>query len=121
MKSIRYLLISVVLAVAGVFCLSNLTGCTTAPSERTAAVRTLQAIGETARTSMEVAAKLRVSGKITERQWQGIAAFHDNRFMPIYRVSIAAVSADLSSPASPDLIAVVTQLAALVAELEKRP
>ena len=96
-----------------------LISCKTAPTERVATVRTLQAIGITAQTSMEVAAKLRVGGKITERQWQDIAAFHDNRYIPAYRLAIATAAADLSSPASTDLVILVSQLAALVAELEK--
>lgn len=97
------------------------TACSTAPTERVSQVRTLQAIGETASTSMQVAAKLRVQGRISAEQWTRIADFHDTRYLPAYRLAVATVSADLSSVASPDLINLVTQLAALVAELEKKP
>lgn len=116
MKYIRAIIISVMLAAV---LPSGFVGCSTAPTERVAQVRTLQAIGETAATSMQVAAKLRTKGLITAEQWNKVAAFHDSKFLPAYKLAIAAVSADLSTPASADLVGIVTQLAALVAELEK--
>ncbi len=95
------------------------TGCGTAPTERVATVKTLKAIGETVATAMESAARLRVQGVISEKQWQDIAAIHDNRFLPAYRLAVTAVSADLSSAASPDVLAVAGELINLVATYQK--
>ncbi len=120
MKPIRLLVISIVLACAGTVSLTGLTGCKTAPTERVTQVRTLLAVGESASTTMQVAAKLRVQGKISERQWQDLAAFHDNRYLPAYKLAVAAVSADLSTIASPDIINLVSQLAGMLAEMEKK-
>lgn len=96
------------------------TSCSTAPVERVSQVHTLQAIGATADTAMKTAASLRKHDQITEEQWQKVAVFFDTRYQPAYRLAVAAVSADLSSAASPDLVNLAAQLAALVAELEKK-
>lgn len=112
----RIIVLILALATAPAF-----VGCHSAPTERVAQVHTLQALGATADAAMKTAASLRKNGQITEEQWKRIATFFDTRYQPAYRLAVAAVSADLSSAASPDLVNLATQLAALVAELEKHP
>jgi hypothetical protein len=95
------------------------TGCTTPPVERVVQVKTLKAVGETVSTAMESAAKMRLQGQITPAQWERIADMHDNRFLPAYKLAIRTVKADLSSVASPDILAIATDLINAVAAYQK--
>ena len=93
------------------------TGCSTAPSTRTTEVTTLKIVGGTAKTGMDAATQLLKQGTITVAQWQHVAAFYDNQFQPTFALAVAAAQSDLSSVASPDLIALAGQFATLVAQL----
>lgn len=68
---------------------------------------------------MKVAAGLLRDGKITRAQWDKLAAFHDAVFQPAYNLAVAGVQADLSSVASPDILALFGQLAAIVASYQR--
>lgn len=94
------------------------TGCSLAPSQRSAEVTTLKVLGASVDASMKVAAQLLHDGKITWPQWQKLADFHDNKFQPAYNLAVAAVQADLSSVASPDLLNLAAQLASIVASYQ---
>jgi hypothetical protein len=48
-----------------------------------------------------------------------LAAMHDNRYLPAYRLAVTAVRADLSSAASPDVLAIATELLNAVAAYSK--
>lgn len=93
-------------------------GCQSAPTERTTQVVTLKVLGASRDAAMKTAAQLLKDGKITWEQWDKIAKTHD-RFQAAYRVAVLAVRADLSSVASPDLMALWSELAALVATFQK--
>ena len=84
------------------------------PASRVAQVTTLKVLGASVDETMKVSAGLFHDGRITLTQWARIAAFHDQKFQPAYRLAVAAVQADLSSVASPDLIALAAQLLGLV-------
>ena len=85
-----------------------------APASRVAQVTTLKVLGASVDETMKVAAGLFHDGRITLTQWARIAAFHDQKFQPAYRLAVAAVKADLSSMASPDLVGLAAQLLDLV-------
>jgi len=93
------------------------TGCSTAPDQRVQAVQTLRIIGQTAKTGMDGATQLLKQGSITVEQWQSIASFYDNKFQPAYALAVASARSDLSTVASPDLIGLAAQFAALIAQL----
>jgi hypothetical protein len=101
-------------ALAGVLALP---GCATAPAARTEAATTLRIVGLTAKAGIDSAALLFRDGKITSAQWAAIAGFYDLKFQPAFELAVATARADLASPASPELIALAAQFAALVAEL----
>lgn len=88
-------------------------GCTT--SQQVTTVQTLKTVGMAADAAMTTAAGLYHNNQITSVQWQAIADFHDQKFIPAYKVAIQAAQSDLSSFASPDLLALSAQLGALVA------
>lgn len=90
------------------------TGCRTAPTERVSTVVTLKVIGASVDASMKLAAQLVRDQRITWEQWRVIADFHDQKFQPAYNLAVAAVQSDLSSVASPDLLALAGQLAVIV-------
>jgi hypothetical protein len=92
------------------------TGCPTV-DQRTTAVTTLKVVGLTADTAMKVAAQAYHNGQIRADQWQSIADFHDQKFLPTYNTAVSAVQADLSSIATPDVIALCQQLGALIQAL----
>lgn len=96
------------------------TGCQTAPSARTAEVTTLKILGASVDASMKVAAQLLKDGKITWAQWDDIATFHDQKFQPAYNLAVAAVRSDLSSAASPDLMALFGSLQGIIAAYQPR-
>lgn len=96
------------------------TGCQNQTTQQTA-VQTLKIVGTTAKTSMDAATQLLKQGTITVPQWQAIASIYDNKFQPAYALAIAAARSDLSTLASPDLIGLAAQLAALVAQYTTPP
>lgn len=91
--------------------------CSTAPNARVVEVKTLAALGTTAKAGMDTTAKLLASGKITVAQYQKVATFFDSQWQPAFTLAVAAVHSDLSSLASPDLAALAVQFATLVAQL----
>jgi hypothetical protein len=95
------------------------TGCSSAPSERTTAVHTLQAVGLSAKAAVDASAQLLKQGSISVEQWQRVANIYDLRFQPAYGAAVLAVKSDLSSVASPDLIAIAAELTNLVASYIK--
>jgi hypothetical protein len=97
------------------------TGCSTAPSGRVVAVQTLGAIGISAKASINEAAQLLASGQITVAQFQKVASFYDSVYQPAYTLAVQAVRSDLSSVASPQLVGLAAQLAALVSQLTLKP
>lgn len=93
-------------------------GCNTVPSERTTQVTTLKVLGASRDAAMTTAAQLLKDGKITWKQWDEIAKVHE-QFQAAYRLALVAVQSDLSSVASPDLMAIWGKLASLVATFQK--
>jgi len=92
-------------------------GCATAPDQRVQAVQTLGTVGASAKAAMDTATQLLKVNQITVAQWQSIANFYDTKFQPSYNLAVAAVQANLSSIASPDVINLSAQFLALVAQL----
>lgn len=92
-----------------------LTSCTTAPSARVAEGRTLEYAGLTAKAALDTSAQLLAHGKISVVQYEAVAAI-DDKFHLLYDPAVRAVQADLSSLASPDILAIVAQLTAAVAQ-----
>lgn len=121
MKTTRLLILSIVLACAGIVCLTNLTGCSTPPSARVVQVQTLRAVGESAKTAMDAATQLLKQNSITLTQWMRVADLYDHDFQSAYRVAVAAARSDLSSIASPDLANVAGQIVNLVASFNTKP
>lgn len=95
------------------------TACTTAPSARVVQVQTLKAVGESAEASVTLSAQLYRDGHITAAQARQVLDFYNLKFQPSFRVAVAAVNSDLSSIASPDVISLAQQLAALVTSFQK--
>jgi hypothetical protein len=93
------------------------TGCSTAPSARVIQVQTLKAVGQSAKTALDASTQLLKQGTITVAQWQKVADAYDHKFQPAFNLAVAAAQSDLSSVASPDLVALGTQIVSLVAEL----
>ncbi len=93
--------------------------CTTPPSERTTAVRTLEYTGQLAKSTVDTAAGLLKAGKITVALWQAIADIYDLKFQPLYAPAVLAVQGDLSNLATPDIIAALDQLLQAVAVFTK--
>lgn len=87
------------------------TGCTTAQTQAT--YQTLDAVGKTAKASMDAATSLLKQGAITVAQWQKIANDYDNVFQPAYNLAVAAAgSGTAQAPA-----ALVTQQATFSANV----
>lgn len=112
-KLITLMLASTVLAISPVM----FTGCKTVPNERVQVVQTLKIVGQSAKATVDSAAQLLAQGSITVVQWNKIAAVYDTQFQPAYTLAVAAAHSDLSTVASPDLIGIAAQLAALVAQI----
>lgn len=117
----KKLLLVLGLSLAVVTPLALTTGCSTAPSGRVVQVQTLKAVGHAAEASVAMSAQLYASGVITAAQARQVADFYDTRFQPSYRLAVAAVNANLDSIASPDLVALANQLAALVVQFQSKP
>lgn len=94
-------------------------GCKTTPSERVVAAQTIKSIGQAAESAVAVSAQLYRDRRITSIQARGIAEFYDRSFQPAFRLAVTAARSDLSAIASPDLVSLATQLATLVADLQR--
>jgi len=113
MKTIRFLTLAIALGILP----ATFSGCNSTPSQRVVQVQTLTAVGTAAKTSMQAATSMLKQGQITVAQWQVIANAYDLKFQPAFAIAVSAARSDLSSVASPDLIALAGQLATLVAQL----
>ena len=98
----------------------SLTGCSTPPASRTAEVTTLRTLGLAAQGSIDLSAQLYRDGHITAEQARAIAEFYDNTFQPAYRLAAAAVQQNLDTSAPANLVALASQLAALVVRYQSQ-
>lgn len=92
--------------------------CSTPPSARVVQVQTLKAVGQSADAAVALSAQLYRDGKLTAAQARQVADFYDLKFQPAYRLVVTAVQANLDSVASPDLMALASQLSALIISLQ---
>ncbi len=93
------------------------TGCPTTATTKSTEVTTLKIVGGTAKAALDSSAVLLKEGRITVAQWQRIADAYDHTFQPTFNLAVAAVNSDLSTVASPDIIALAAKFAAVVAEV----
>lgn len=94
------------------------TSCQTAPSERVIQVQTLKAVGASAEAAVGLSAQLYRDKKITPAQARSVMDFYDQKFQPAFRLAVSAARSDLSTVASPDLVALASELSALVLKLQ---
>lgn len=94
------------------------TSCSTAPSERVATVQTLKGVGHTADAAVALSAQLYRDQRITAAQARQVLDFYNQKFQPSFRLAVAMVNANLDSVASPDLVALASQLSALVVQFQ---
>ncbi len=94
------------------------TSCATAPSARIVEVQTLKSVGEAAETTMTLSAKLYAAGTITPAQARIVFDFYNQKFQPAFRLAAAAAHSDLSTLASPDVLALAAQMSSLVAQFQ---
>ncbi len=113
MNTLRLLFLAVALGLGSV----AFQGCATPPPARVTTYETLQVLGGTAKSAMDASTQLLKQGSITVTQWQKVATFYDTRWQPAYGLAVAAARSDLSSLASPDLMALATEFSALVSQL----
>ena len=89
----------------------TVTGCSTA--QQTTTYLTLEAVGKSAKASMDASTQALKQGAITVAQWQKIANVYDLDFQPAFNLAVvAAGSATAPAPA-----ALVTQQAAFSASV----
>ena len=94
------------------------TGCTAAQTQST--YQTLDAVGHTAKASMDAATAALKAGAITVTQWQKIANNYDNVFQPAYNLAVAAAgTASAQAPAT--LVAQQKDFSASVTQLTSTP
>jgi hypothetical protein len=89
------------------------TGCA-APSTRVIEVQSLKSVGQSAEATVALSAQLYRDGKITPAQARQVMDFYNLRFQPAFRFAVTAVQANLESIASPAVVDLASQLAALV-------
>lgn len=94
------------------------TGCKTVPDARHVQYATLKATADTADAAVAVAAHLYQNGAITAAQANQVRVLYDTKFQPAYQLAIATAKADLSSAASPDLLALAAQLSNLIVQFQ---
>lgn len=92
--------------------------CTTPPSARVAEVQTLKSVGQSAEAAVGLSAQLYQAGTITAAQARQVLDFYNLKFQPSFRLAVSAVNANLDTLASPAVIALANQLAALVVSLQ---
>lgn len=117
MKLLRISLICFAVGIAATAAL--FTGCQQAPSARVVQTQSLKAIGESAEAAVSLAAHLFKDGRLSAGETRAVIDFYDNKFQPAYRLAVASVNANLDSVASPDVVLLASQLAALVAQYTK--
>lgn len=92
----------------------GLTSCATSPQVQATEARTLLAVGTSAKAGLDTCTQLLKAGKMSVADYQKVAAFFDSRFQPAFRLAVAVAKSD-TAPASPDLLNLASQFAALVA------
>ena len=119
MKSLRLFLSALVLTfVIGIVPLATQTGCTT--KQTTVTYLTLEAVGKTAKASLDASTQFLKQGAITVAQWQKIANAYDNDFQPAYNLAVVAAGSS-SAPAPADLVTKQSAFSASVAQLTLSP
>lgn len=88
-------------------------GCTTSKVE---AAKTLEAVGLSAKATVDTAAILLKNGKISVIQFENVAYFYDNRFQPAFRAALILVENNQQAPASLKLVQLAAELSSLLAE-----
>lgn len=116
MKMIKWLLISLVLASTPTLYV----GCGTPPNERVVTVTTLKVAGQIAEQAVASSAIMYRDGAITEEQARDVAEFFDRKFQPVYRNAVLAARVDLSQPASPEIMALATELSNMVLNFSRK-
>lgn len=111
MKKIASLIL---IACLGAAPLGFTTACSTAPSSRVSQVQTLKAVGQSAEAVVQSSAHLFATGQITAAQARQVINFYDQKFQPVYRISVTAVQGNLSLAAPEELILLSAQLSALI-------
>ncbi len=96
-------------------------GCATPPAERVVVTQTLLSVGQAAEAAVTLSAQLYDERKITAAQAREVLDFYTQKFQPAFRVAKTAVNSDLSSLASPDILALGNQLFSLVVKLQTHP
>ncbi len=119
LRAALFVLLATAEIIGGMLLIASQTGCANPPSARVVQVQSLKAVGHAAESAVSLAANLYASNRITAAQAKQVMEFYDQRFQPAFRLAVAAVNANLESAASPDLLALVTQLSTLVASFTK--
>ncbi len=96
------------------------TGCANTPSTQSAKYKTLASVGYAAQAAMDSTTELLKAGKITVAQFQGVALAYDGTFQPAFRLAVNLAKADLSSEASPDIVALLAEFTGYVAQLSSK-
>ena len=96
------------------------TSCAVSPKAQVYQVQTLKTVGQIAESALVLSAQLYGDKKITAAQAVAIATFYDAKFQPAFGISVMAAKSDLSSIASPDVILLASQLAAMVAQYQTK-
>ena len=78
---------AILLCIAPASTLIFVQGCVVTEAQK---VHSIQAMGESAKATLDGAAFLYVKGKITKEQWTTIADFYDNKFQPAFRLLLAS-------------------------------
>lgn len=118
LSKLRFLIVPV-LVWAGFFSLPVMqTGCSTPADARHAQYATLKAVGDTADAVVALCAHLYASGTITAAQANQIRSIYDGQFQPAYRLAVLTARSDLSTVASPDLLAIAAQLSSLIVQFQ---
>ncbi len=119
MNFLKRTILSFLLSIApitGAISVSAVTsGCNTTQVQQ---AHTLEAIGISAKSSIDTAAILLKNGKITVDQWNKVAAIH-KKFLISYDFAVKAVKSDLSKTSPAELIDLSIELAKAVNELRK--
>lgn len=92
--------------------------CASSPVTQNVTVQTLKSVGQSAETTVTLSAKLYQSGTITPAQARVVFDFYNQKFQPAFRVAVTAAHSDLSSLASPDVLALAAQLSSLVVQFQ---
>jgi hypothetical protein len=119
MKSLKRLFLSFLLSIApitGAISVSAVTsGCNTTQTQQ---VHTLEAVGVSAKASIDTAALLLKNGEITVEQWDDVAAIH-RKFLIAYSFAVKAVKSDLTQNSPAEAITLSIELAKTVSKLRK--